>query len=303
MPRKIRVATVSFGYSGGTSMEDNRKLAYEYGEMVGSSNCDLICFPENFLFTGVRGDGRRLPEPIDGPTVTTLQTVARKHETWIVAGLLTTDPDGTVSNRAVVLDRSGAIAGSYSKTHPAMVECLERGITPGSTEPFVIETDFGRIGLAICFDIGWAEQWAALAGAGAELVVWPSAYEGGFPLQAYAWLHQYYVVSSVRTFQSKIIDITGTVLSATTQWHRAAVETIDLEKRVFHIDGQYLKLAEVQRDLGTDVSIRTFAEENVFTLQSNSDSWPLRRIEETYGLEELTDYLARSTAVQDAHRP
>lgn len=302
MPRKIRVATVSFGYSGGSSMEDNRNLAAEYGDMVGSSKCDLICYPENFLFTGVRGDGRRLPEPIDGPTVSTLQTVARKHRTWIVAGLLTEDPDGTVSNRAVVIDRSGEVAGSYSKTHPAMVECIDRNITPGSTEPFVIETDFGRLGLAICFDINWPEQWAALAGAGAEIVVWPSAYEGGFPLRAYAWLHQYYVVSSVRTFQSKIIDITGAVLAATSQWHRSAIETIDLEKRVFHIDQQYLKLEQVRRDLGADVSIRTLAEENVFTLESNSPSWPLRRIEEVYGLEELTDYLARSTAAQDGHR-
>jgi hypothetical protein len=71
---------------------------------------------------------------------------------------------------------------------------------------------------------------------GAELVVWPSAYDGGFALQAYAWLRQYYVASSVRTEHSRIIDITRRILASTSRWHRVATETIDLEKERFHID-------------------------------------------------------------------
>ena len=57
---------------------------------------------------------------------------------------------------------------------------------PGTECATVVETDFGRMGLAICYDIGWPDLWAQLAEQGAELVVWPSAYGGGLPLQAYA---------------------------------------------------------------------------------------------------------------------
>ncbi|MBM7789654.1 carbon-nitrogen hydrolase family protein [Tenggerimyces flavus] len=301
MPRKVRVATLSFIYAGGTTIEENRDRACEFVEMVGSSRPDLVCLPENYLFTNLRGPART-PEPLDGPTTSALGKLARKYGTWIVGGLLTEDAEGVIRNHAVVLDRQGELAGAYAKTHPTVEECEDRKIVPGSLDPFVLETDFGRLGLAICFDIGWPAQWAGLRSAGAELVVWPSAYDGGFPLQAYAWLHQYYVVSSVRSFHSKIIDLTGEVLASTSQWHRAAVETIDLEKRVFHIDQQYLKLQDVQRDLGAGVTIRTGSQENIFTLESNDDAWPLDRIMETYGLVDLTTYLARSTEVQDKHR-
>jgi len=299
MPRKVRVATLSTAYSG-TSIEENRTLAGEYVDMVASARPDLVCLPENFLFTGVRG---RRPEPVDGPTTELFQKQARKHQTWIVAGLLTEDTAGVIRNQALVIDRNGNVAAVYTKKHLTMDECEKSGITPGPVTPFVVETDFGRLGVAICFDIGWPQTWEALATHGAELVVWPSAYDGGFPLQAYAWLHQYYVVSSVRTFHSKIIDITGRVLASTSQWHRAAIETIDLEKRVFHIDGQYHRLQDLQRDLGTDVTIRTCSEENVFTVESNNDDWPLERIQRTYQLEDLTSYLSRSVAVQEKYRP
>ena len=54
-----------------------------------------------------------------------------------------------------------------------------RNITPGAVAPTVMETDFGRMGLAICYDIGWPDLWTQLREQGAELVVWPSAYGGG----------------------------------------------------------------------------------------------------------------------------
>jgi predicted amidohydrolase len=68
------------------------------------------------------------------------------------------------------------------------------GVIPGNELP-VFETDFGPVGILICFDIGWHETWRALAEKGAKMVVWQSAYDGGFLLNAYAALNVYYVVS------------------------------------------------------------------------------------------------------------
>ena len=79
-------------------------------------------------------------------------------------------------------------------------------------EPKVFDLDIGRIGVLICFDIQWPKEWATLGEMGAEIVFWPSAYDGGFPLQARAWDHHYYVVSAVKSTRARIIDITGEIL-------------------------------------------------------------------------------------------
>ena len=76
----------------------------------------------------------------------------------------------------------------------------------------VVETDIGRIGLAICFDLNWRELWAEMKAQGSEIVCWLSAYEGGFPLQVYAWMHELLVISSVQSYTSKIIERSGKVL-------------------------------------------------------------------------------------------
>src|SRR6266536_633562 len=85
---------------------------------------------------------------------------------------------------------------------------------------------------------------------GTELVVWPSAYDGGFPLQAYAWRNQYYVVSSVWTSFGRVIDITGRVLGQTTRSVRLVAQQIDLEKRLFHTDYNLGKIALIRQKLG-----------------------------------------------------
>lgn len=282
-------------------MAGNRALAAAYVEAAGAERADLVCLPESLLDVGLPRHELPVAEPIPGPTFDALAVLARRHAVWVVAPFCVRTAAGTVENSAVVIDRQGRLAGTYVKVHPTIGECEQRGITPGH-EAAVIETDFGRLGLAICYDIGWPAHWEDLARRGAELVVWPSAYDGGFPLQAYAWLHAYYVVSSVRTEHSKVIDPTGRVLASTSRWHRLAATTIDLEREIFHIDDQVAKLDRLHRELGHRVNVEALTEEHVFTLESNDPTWPVARLKEHYGLENIRDYHARAASVQDAWR-
>jgi|DewCreStandDraft_5_1066085.scaffolds.fasta_scaffold01784_19 beta-ureidopropionase len=302
MPRKVRVATTSFAFgSGRRTVEQNRADACALVEAAAAAGAELVCLAENFLHTGLPAEALPVVEPLPGPTFDALAAQARRHGVWIVAGFCVRTEAGLVENSAVVLDRAGRLAGRYAKVHPTIEECVQRGITPG-TEATVLATDFGRLGLAICYDIGWPEHWAALRARGAELVVWPSAYDGGFPLQVYAWTNQYYVVSAVRTAHARVIDLTGQVLATTSRWHRLTACTIDLEKEVFHIDGQVEALWRLQRELGSRVTVQAFSEENIFTLESNDPAWPLARLKAHYGLENFHDYHRRAAAVQEAAR-
>jgi predicted amidohydrolase len=301
MPRKVRVTTTSFHGNPSPSVESNRAFACTSIEAAGAEGADLVCLPETFLEIGLARELRPVAETVPGPTIDALSTLARKHHLWVVAPISVRSPAAIIENTAVVIDRRGDVAGIYAKVHPTIGECRHRTIVPGSV-PLVIETDFGRLGLAICYDVGWPEHWEMLRQQGAELVVWPSAYDGGFPLQAYAWLHQYYVISAVYTEHSRIIDITGRILASTSRWHRFATATIDLEKELFHIDDQVEKLQRIQLELGRRARVEGLTEEHVFTLESNDPAWPVARIKAAYGLESFRDYHRRAEGVQDETR-
>jgi beta-ureidopropionase len=297
MPRKVRITTASFHGNPAPSVESNRAFACTSVEAAAAERADLVCLPETLLEIGLPREERPVAEPVPGTTIDALSGLAKRHCLWVVAPISLCSTGGVVENTAVVIDRNGEIAGIYSKVHPTIGECRGWSIRPG-TNATVIDTDFGRLGLAICYDIGWPDHWQSLADQGAELVVWPSAYDGGFPLQAYAWLHQYYVVSSVRTEHSRIVDVTGRILASTSRWHRFATETIDLEKELFHIDDQVEKLQRVQLELGSRARVEALTEEHVFTLESNDPAWPVARIKTEYGLESFRDYHRRAEDVQ-----
>ena len=302
MPHKATIATISLGLAGGgPTVERNLERMQEALDAASAGGADLICLPETFAQVGCPKDLRQqTAQSVPGPVFDFLAQHARRNRTWLIAGTTERMADGTMQNVAWVLNRQGELAGRYAKVHPTIGE-IEGGITPGSAAP-VFDTDFGRVGIAICYDIGWPAHWATLAEQGARLIVWPSAYDGGFPLQVYAWSHFVTVVSSVWGYHSKVIDVTGRVLTATSRWSRVAIRRVDLEKEVFHIDAQVRKLADLQRQLGAAVTVEGFSEENGFTVESNDEAWPMARIKQEFGLENFRDYHARATRVQDEFR-
>jgi predicted amidohydrolase len=300
MPRKVRVVTTSFHQAGGSASE-NRDFACWLADAAAAERANLLCLPETFLDVGVPREKRPTVEAIDGPTVGALSERARRHRMWIVAPISVPGADGRILNSAFLLDRDGTIAAHYVKVHPTIGECEDRRMVPG-TDTVVAETDFGRLGFAICYDIGWPAHWAALRDQRAELVVWPSAYDGGFPLNAYAWTHGYHVISAVATEHAKIIDPLGRELASTSRWSRLTAATIDLDGEIFHIDDQVERLARLQHDLGARVRVETFTEEHLFRLSSEDDELSLAEIKERYGLENFADYHRRAAAVQDRHR-
>lgn len=300
MPRKIWVVTTAWGAPGARTAAQNRETALALLDEAAAWHPDLVCLPEELQLIGVPREARAaMAEPVPGPLFDALAERARRYGTCIVAGLAERR-DGRWYNTAVLIDRRGHLAGRYDKRCPTDYE-LRDGVVPGDALP-VFDTDFGRIGVQICYDIGWPANWDALGRAGAELVVWPSAYDGGFPLQAYAWRNQYYVVSSVWTHFGRVLDITGRVLVSTTRQARAAAAQIDLEKTLFHTDYNLARLPGVRARLGRAAEVVQYADEGYFTLESHDPAWPVARIAREFGLETFRDYHARATRLQDEAR-
>jgi len=305
MSRKVRVATVAQLGIGGPTVEDNRERMGELIEQAAAERPDIICLPETFLKLNVQFlELAEVAETVPGPTTDLVGALARKHACYIICPL-TVIYGAKFMNDAVLISRQGGVVGAYSKIHPvvsdARFENLEKGVTPAS-EARVFETDCGRIGMQICFDIHWDETWAELKRKGAEIVFWCSAYDGGRHLSVHAWNNHYYVVSAVKSRYARIIDIMGEVLAVTGERDGVVAHTIDLDVGLFHLDFNAEQIPKIRARYGPDVTMQIWHQEDVFTLEANRHDLSVADLIQEFQLDTLDAYLERNQRLQDAWR-
>jgi predicted amidohydrolase len=265
-------------------------------EQFSGARPDLICLPEAVNSRlNPRPPSAQSAEPLDGPTITQLSAFAKAKQCYIVAPIHLSR-EGKRFNSAVLLDRKGEVAGVYDKMHPTERE-LEGGITPGKSAP-VFQTDFGRLGVQICFDIDWPDGWRMLGDGGAELVVWPAAYPGGFPLQAFAWTHRYAIVTSSVTAPSVLYDVDGHPLHKSGTWEPWISVPFCLDRGVFHFDFNQQKVRKLEKAYARDITVRWAHDENAFVLESRIPGRTLADVCAEFGLVPLGEYIARAGKAQ-----
>lgn len=118
-------------------------------------------------------------------TLAGLRNLAAKHSLWISVGSLalkTDDPEGRLANRGFILTPTGDIAARYDKIHMFDVQVSETetyresaGFRPGE-RAVTVDTPFGRLGMAICYDLRFPHLFRALAQAGADVLLIPAAF-------------------------------------------------------------------------------------------------------------------------------
>jgi predicted amidohydrolase len=119
--------------------------------------------------------------------------------------------------------------GKYRKIYLPREE-VEGGLTPGHSYP-VFDTDFGRMGLMICWDLQYADPARALALGGAELIAIPIAGGSQTLGHARAIENHVFLVSSGYDYPTEIVDPDGKTLSVAPEKPGAATAVIDLNHR------------------------------------------------------------------------
>lgn len=157
-------------------------------DRAGEKGVDVALMPEffndpNWPRTLSNPQGVMPTEPIDGPAGTLLSAKARQWHMYTTGSFLEKRGD-LVLNSAPLYDREGQLVGIYSKSYLAEVE-EDKGVTPGPGYP-VFQTDFGSVGIVICYDIWHPETFRLLAYKGAELILFLNGgyYEGVMPARA-----------------------------------------------------------------------------------------------------------------------
>lgn len=298
LPREVWVATVAQEGVRASTPEDMTKQVLATMREIVPHAPDIICLPETFLASGV-SQLASIPELAEeglGSVIKPFADFANEHNCYIVCPVYTKEGE-SVFNSAVFIDREGEIVGSYHKLHPTTGEIAD-GVAPGPTDVPVFQTDFGKVGAQICFDIQWRDGWQSLAEKGAEIVFWPSAFGGGAMLNSMAWQHQFSVVSSTLKSASRICDITGEEIAKTSRWNNWICAPINLEKEFLHTWPYVQKFDAIQAKYGRDVRIQNFADEEWSILESRSANVKIADVMKEFDLKSLREHIQHADGIQ-----
>lgn len=227
-PRPVVLATVNFRPRSSSGPQENIKLFGQLVERAGKAGADIVCLPEGITLVATGKSYLDVAEPVPGPTTAALGSLARKYHMYVVAGLLEKAGE-TAYNTAVLIGRDGQVAGKYRKVSLPREE-IEGGLTPGDDFP-VFQTDFGKIGIMICWDVHFPEPARRLAWNGAEIILMP-IWGGIEPLfAARAIENAVYLVTSSYDARSGIWDHKGNLITEASENGSVAFYRVDLQER------------------------------------------------------------------------
>jgi predicted amidohydrolase len=154
--------------------EKNLDRCLEEIERANKERAKLIIFPECAL-TGYcfysREEALPIAESIPGPSTEEIIAGCRKLNVYVVIGLLEREGDKCY-NTAILLGPHGLV-DKYRKLHLPYLG-VDRFLDPGNLELKVYDTDVGKIGMGICYDMMFPEHSRVLALQKADILVFPS---------------------------------------------------------------------------------------------------------------------------------
>jgi len=296
--RHIVVGSVS-ELPTGPDFDSRHERASALVQRAARLGANVLAFPETYHHTGLPGSIEEQAQPLDGPSLARMAQEAKKHALHLVWPLYTFE-DGRIYNSSVLLSPDGERIGVYHKMFPTDGE-IKSGITPGDG-PRVFETELGRFGLTICFDMNFPEIMQGTADAGAEVIFFSSAYRGGLQARIWAFLTGAYFVTAILGPSGQIVDLSGQLLVEST-YEALITRRLNLDRKLLHMDYNWDKLDAILAKYGPKVTIDFFTPEACWAIGSESEDFTVEDIIREFGLEKRADYFQRSREIRRAALP
>ena len=311
LPREVWIAGISLkGLWPVDTIEQRMKDIQQRMEEVYAFDPDIICLPETVNLSWVNQQTTLAEvaeeENAHGPITSMLAEAAKKQNCYIVCPIIT-KKDGQFYNSAILLNRQGKTEGVFHKVHPVSTEIVpgqyykNSGVTPGAINQPVYDTDFGKVGMQICFDANWTESWKMLRQNGAELVCFPSQGPFTYNLRNHAWMNQYAIVSATGE-DAQIVDITGDSIALDGHFAQWVCAPVNFEKVLIQIWPQVRKFNDIQAKYKRKIRFKIYHEENWATLESLDPSVKVADILKEYEIPTFEEQIKEATDIQNKHR-
>lgn len=238
----MKIASVQVEIRDGETKEERiRRVGAKLDALNGY---DLIVLPEIWA-TGYFSFDRYTEEAetMEGPFVQTFAAKAKKLGAYLCAGSFVETDGNACYNTSILFDRSGRLIASYRKIHLFRYGSEEGKLLTRGREITVVPTEFGRVGLATCYDLRFPELFRMQADRGAELLLitsaWPHRRLAHWNLfnQVRALENQCYLISSncVGTTRgvlmgghSQVVDPWGVMVASAGEEETIVKSEIDL---------------------------------------------------------------------------
>ncbi len=180
---KVAAIQMASGPNVGANLIEAGRLISD----AAKAGAKLVVLPENFSIMGnSEQDKIKVKEqPGSGPMQDFLREQAKKHKVWLVGGTipLAASCDEKVRASCLVINDQGEQVARYDKIHLFDVAIAESGESYTESDTLeagdkvvVVDTPFGKLGLAICYDLRFPEMFRAMVDHGVEVIVIPSAF-------------------------------------------------------------------------------------------------------------------------------
>lgn len=250
-PRKVRLAAIHFQPRGGKTPADNCRLYEPLIAQAAEQKADLVVLGETLTYVGLGKPFADVAEPVPGPSTAYFAALAKKHNLYLVVGLVERDGH-LLYNVAVLIGPDGRVIGKYRKVCLPRSE-VEGGLAPGQDYP-VFQTRFGKVGMMVCYDGFFPEVARELSNRGAEVIAWPVWGCNPLLASARACENHVYLVSSTYTEPKANWTLTavyghdGKPLVQAEKMGTVIVAEVDLSRRFFWRNNLGDFRAEVYRE-------------------------------------------------------
>lgn len=218
----MKVSVVQLNPQG--DKEKNIAKALHFIDEAAKEGADLVSLPEYVDFMGEEKKKFEVAEDIPGGYASTkFQEKAKELGLYIhVGSIREKGENGKIYNTSLVIDRHGDIIAKYRKIHLFDVEIEGKvsakesdSITPGE-EIVVVDTEFGKLGLSICYDLRFPELYRTLALQGAKVIFIPAAFT------LYTGIHHWETLIKARAIENQCFVVAAGQFGSYPPEHKAS---------------------------------------------------------------------------------